>query len=183
MLCANNRPLFIQLAGPELLSLKIMPDKGMQYQEMRLGTVAAIAKLSALTRLELTGYKCTARLTALQRLKLQELSLDSSPGAAEAILLPGAMTTLQKLHLSEGFGEIFDQAAFQNDLADTDSEGHQRAQQLHQLGQVLFGLPSLVEVSGSCCLFTCAMAEGLKDWSVWQQKYIVFDECVWKKRN
>ena len=177
----GNSPIFIHLAGPDLLSLEIMPDEGEENQEMPIRTVSAIAKLSALTRLELNGYNLTTRLSALQHLKLQELNLHSSPGAAEAILLPGAMTTLQKLHILEG-RDAADVEEYKNDLANTESEGHQSAQKLHQLGQVLFSLPSLVQVSGSCPLFSCAMAEGLKEWSLWKQKQSMFEKnWVWKK--
>ena len=174
--------IFILLAGPDLLSLEMTSDEGNKRYELPWRMLTPIANLSALTRLQLSRYKRNTRLTTLQHLNLQELNLHSCPGAAEAILLPGTMTTLQKLHIWEDRpSQPNDLEAYNKDLADTESEGHQSAQKLHQLGQVLFSLPSLVQVSGLCPLFSCAMAEGLENWSVWKQKQGMFQEGVWKK--
>ena len=159
-----------------------MPHEYRKYGGMPIETVKAVARLSALTRLKLVAYFCTTRLTALQRLNLRELYLYRCPGAAEALLLPGAMTTLQRLHiLDDGTPWLLNPEIFQKELTDAESEGHKEVQKLYQMGQVLFSLPSLVQVSGTCPLFTCAMAEGLKDWSVWKHGEGIFQEGVWKK--
>ena len=175
-------PSFIHLAGPDLLSLEIDPDERVEYDEMPIETAKAIAQLSGLTRLDLCRYSCTPHLSAFQRLNLQELNLHCCPNVAEATFLTGTMTALQKLHISEfRDAQPDDVEAYNNDLADTESEGHQSAQQLHQLGQVLFSLPSLVQVSGECRLFTCAMAEGLEEWGAWKSETTCIEEWIWKK--
>ena len=84
------------------------------------------------------------------------------------MLSPGAMTTLRKLSIREFSRAHPDgMADFNCALEDTSSPHHTWAQELDQLGKVVFSLPRLVEVSGSCSLFSCAMAEKLRAWGTW----------------
>ena len=176
-------PIFIQLAGPNLLSLKYMPDVVEWDQDMPENTVNAICNLTSLTRLELYHCYCTTRFSALQGLKLQELKLDSCPGAAQQILSNGTMSTLKKLHIWESKeDQTQDVTAFTTAVRETASPDHKWAQELNQLGKVVLSLPKLVRLSGSSLLFSLAMAEELRVWSEWKSKGSRGDDhWVWKK--
>ena len=54
--------------------------------------------------------------------------------------------------------------SFYEDLCDPNAAGHERAQQLHQLGSTVQSLPSLTEVSGNCSLFAFGMSDALLHW-------------------
>ena len=175
--------MFIQLAGPHLLSLKCQPDVGERDQKVPKKTVSAICSSTSLTKLTLCGYHRTTRFSALQGLKLQELVLHGCPKAAHNILSNGAMSTLEKLQIRDRPKDMtHDVTAFNASLRNTASPDHKKAQKLHKLGQILLSLPRLVEVSGACQLFSVAMAEDLRAWSEWKTKDARGDDhWVWKK--
>ena len=167
----NSFAVFYQLAGPDLLSLSCSPELEDLLMEGPPITLAYICELRGLTKLTLSGYKRNTFPSALQSLKLQELGLICSPGAAQQMLSTGSMTTLRKLYIWEypdsrpcGVGE------FHHALRDTSSPHHTWAQELDQLGQAVLRLPRLVKVSGSCSLFRCALAEELRGWDTWMGK-------------
>ena len=62
-------PVFLQVADEELMSLSCS-----SYDE-EAPNVPAIASLTALTRLELEGYKCTSEAAPRQSLGLKEVAL------------------------------------------------------------------------------------------------------------
>ena len=145
--------------------------------------VSIICNLTALTQLTLHGYKRTTQISALQNLKLEELQLEECPGAAQHILSTAAMTTLERLSIWVAReGRPHDVEAFNAALRDTSSPDHTWAEGLHQLGQAVLSLPRLVEVSGYCLLFSCAMAEDLRAWSQWTDNYEGISSCWFCKK-
>ena len=125
--------------------------------------VPAIAQLTALTRLELIYYDDNPDMTPLQNLRLEELILVDCELIAKALFVPGALTALQKLHITD-HGHCVSAADYQADLENPASEGYLPAHQLRRMGAIVLGLPSLRRLSGWCSLLEVAMAEELKGW-------------------
>ncbi len=127
--------------------------------------IPAIASFTTLTRLELSEFHCSKNLERLQNLGLRELVLVDCPGAAERLIVPGALTALQKLHISqnEEFGDNVLED-FSGSVRNSTSAGHEDALELIKLGQAVLGLPRLVQLSGWGPLFLLVLAEELKAW-------------------
>lgn len=80
-------PLCIQLAHTQLSSLSCKP---VEEPIEGVPDVLAIARLTALTRLELADFYGTAKCSALHNLALKELVLLRCSELVEALLVPGA---------------------------------------------------------------------------------------------
>ena len=158
---------------------------GRKVGEMQQKTASVIASLTSLTQLTLAEYGYSEGLSALHGLELQELRLKHCSNAAASILSSGAMTSLETLHISEGTepkeGVFSDLTAFNEALEDTRITDHEKAQELHQLGQVVLSLPRLVQLSGDCSLFSYALTKDQTRWSVWKEGKTIPPCWVWKK--
>lgn len=145
------------LAGPQLLSLSCRPRSN------EAPDIAAIARLSSLTRLELICYSSKADFSALWGLGLRELLLIHCPHIPSALIVPNALPDLQTLRILEDTAGL-KEAAYEYDLEHPESGGHLEAQQLVSLGAVVLSHPCIRQVSGRCRLLNLGMAEGLKGW-------------------
>lgn len=152
---------YLLLASPQLESLTMCNYEVFEAPQPDL---AAVAGITALTRLELMGYEGTAEYEQLQSLPVKELVLISCPGIPEVLFVPGALTALQKLHLAEYEPQPQSLEDFQRDLQAPGAEGYLPAHQLRHLSARILSLPSLVQLSGEGTLIALGMAEGLQDW-------------------
>ena len=177
----------LPLASQELLSLSCK-NLDEEDNDVELD-VPAIAKLTALTRLELIDYQAhNPDLKLLQNLRLEELILVDCPLIVGVLLVPGALTSLQKLHISDRRAAYISLARYQANLENPVSEGYLPAHQLRRLGATVLGMPSLFQLSGRGTLFDVAMAEELKSWHRSKDRRFSmtkFDwfhcNCVWRK--
>ena len=160
LVVSDMTSLPLPLAGIEVLSLSSRCSQGFEEKDI---DISAIVSSTALTRLELVEYHRKSNLAPLWELGLKELVLLDCPNIPKALLVPGALTALQKLHIAER-GRRISPAAFQANLRDPASEAYVSSHKLCRLGAIVLSLPSLVQLSGTCSLFEAAMAEELEGW-------------------
>ena len=152
---------FLDLAGKSLQSLEfepIYPERG-SYEDSMASWKADFGKafrkigsLSRLTRLELYKVKPHIHdIGPLHGLQLQELALHHCSGLELDMFKLGALPLLSRLHIRESRKQR--QAAQDEDM-----------QKLAECGKVILSLPYLVELSGSCCIFSFGIADELSSW-------------------
>ena len=130
------------LAGANVQSLTY----GVLDEPVNVPKLASMTALTQLTLLDLI-FNPGADMRPLQKLNLIELALLDCLGVTAALFKPGAFQSLQKLEFEDKYedfldadGEVIDFPHHQSDYL---------APRYHQLGRAVFGLPSLVELSGA----------------------------------
>ena len=110
--------------------------------------VPKLASMTALTRLRLLDFTFnpSADMRPLQELNLIELALLGCLGVTAALFKPGAFRALQTLNVEEDFDNLLDADGEVIDFPQQPSS--QLVSHYHQLGRAVFGLPSLIELSG-----------------------------------
>lgn len=160
----SNEGSFVRLAGPQLQSFSSRPKP--QLSHASLPDRRSIAAMTSLTRLELIDFGGEfdgVDVAQLQQLRLRELVLIDSPHMPQALIADDSLIALERLHIDEG-GFPMEERSFYEDLCDPNAAGHERAQELHQLGSTVQGLPNLTQVSGHCSLFAFGMSDALLHW-------------------
>ena len=133
-----------------------------------------VAKLCGVTQLWLDGihFQEPGCLTALQQLRLLELGFMDCSGIVEALRQPDAFPHLQKLCIIEA----------DSDVADFE-EAEERAnlrEEVHNMSKAIFKLPSLIELSGRCRLFSLPAPDMWKLWSRPDPEFTSVRQ-VWRK--
>ena len=115
-------------------------------------SVCDIGRLTALTRLEMRYFRPIdyINITLIQALPVQELVFLECRGLEVQLIVPGAFSSLRKLHIEES------------------RYGHSNhtGKQLTACGSALLSLPHLSQLSGSCALFESGLKDELKGWRV-----------------
>lgn len=146
-------PEFLELADDSLPSLSLQEP----HPDLLSPSLAKLARLSCLTRLELRDVYARDSMTRLRGLPLQELVLIDCPGAEEKLFVPAALTTLRRLHIEERHcdGTLYE-----------DEKGSSLAEerQLQNLGDIVLQLPELMQVSGFSNLLAIGLRAGLRSW-------------------
>ena len=106
-------------------------------------------------------------MTTLQRLSVVELRVIACTSAGhksmlEVLVAPGALPCLQKLHVEE------ERADLEHFADGTEAE---RSPTL-RVGELVFSLPNLVEISGRSRLFLLGMPENWRFWSKCSEHWI-----------
>lgn len=149
-------------------------------------TPSPFTKLTALTRLELINSESIVSPEMLQELPLTELLLHncclSTYSKLSRAFVPGSLTALQKLHITEGEGadaDAEDEIQFYSKtlLADIVREEREEARLqrrrleaaphiglLKVMGEELLSKPRLQQLCGCSVLFDFGMEDELKDW-------------------
>ena len=166
------------------MSLSCQPP--IDASDVNLLHASTIAKLTALTRLELPNYaRCRGNVAPLMQLRLIELLLIDSQPICEAFLVSGAFPALRRLHILETDNpDLNYSGAHGTHLAD--GEENDELEYLCKLGGAVLSLPCLTEVSGHCPLFTLGMAEDLAGWMkvgyrAQSRPYQNILQCKWTK--
>ena len=142
-------------------------------------SIAAIAGLTALTRLELVSYGAPENAEQLHGLAVSELVLKYCQDWEAALFVPGSLTALRRLHIEDALslkyrycweGEL--------NLAELISEGWLK------IWDVLLKLPQLSKLSGCCKLFEAGLAESSRSWQDRACPELPFEvtDVVWKRR-
>ena len=150
----------LPLASKELLSLSCRYHQGIDG----LLDLNFIAGLTALTRLELIDFKYLMDLAPLRDIAVKELVILECPRWPAALFVPGALITLQRLHIAHHEEAAVSRAAFMANLRNPASKDHLPAHNLCRLGAIILSLPSLIQLSGKCALFDLGIGEELKGW-------------------
>ena len=143
----------LKLANPELqcfeCSLHTTPGVTLTQVVDHIGT------LTNLTRLELHAfiYEQTINVRPLHSLPLRELVLLDCQNLEAKLLMPGSLTSLQKLHIAES-----------DERQTAISQQPDVMPQLRECGKAVLSLPDLTQLSGSCALFSFGMVEDLSSW-------------------
>lgn len=146
---------FLHLGDTGLQSLSSeQPENEFRYIKP---TLPQLANTSGLTRLELIRLDVCNFVTRVRGLPLRELILISCHATELQLFVPGAFTSLQKLHIEEGACEDVMQE-------DEDSATGNEELQLKDVGAMILDLPELRQVSGWCELYERGMREGLRSW-------------------
>ena len=170
----------VRLAGPQLRSLSCTASAQTEPNGI---TMPHLATLTALTKLELAcvlGPPQPAELHSLRQLRLLELRLVNCGRLASSLIVPGALSTLRKLHLEDFMMCLLE-------LAEIAAERGAQcvAPEVHEFGRVLLALPDLVEVSGHCGLFVLKILEGCRGWRCLTKEVpglpVAIRGTVWRK--
>ena len=152
----------IHVAGPHLQSLSYISLVPEGNQD---AVIRHIATLTSLTSLHLeqvsTSDTISIEYTKLQKMRLQELTLCYCYRMAEALIVPGALLTLRKLHLEEILGHL---SSFAGAMEAPNNK--YLLEDAHQIAESLLSLPDLVELSGISKLFMLKLLEGWKKWQL-----------------
>ena len=156
----DSGPRYLELASPQIQSLTYGPI--FEDEEEDREVIDCIAALSGLTALKFArvNFHHQARFSALRRLHLQELSFDSCNGVAAALNHTASLAVLQKLCIKESSGLL---PAFE--AAQESGKHRQDLEGVLLMREALMRLPSLVEVSGRCRMFSLGMPFTWKLWS------------------
>ena len=131
--------------------------------------MSQLAALTALTWLMLDGIVLDhqADIRPVQKMGLIKLGLDSCLGVAEALLVRGALSSLKELSVDEDDNNILDD---EGDIMSIDeaSEDVLEAEyaKAKELGRVVFGHPSLIEVSGVWRIFSMDIPDKSHYWQL-----------------
>lgn len=157
-----HRSLLVKNLGyPAALDLADENLQSLSFKEHHkyIGISSALPRLanfSCLTRLELFESKDVAEdsVQILRSLQLQELVLIDCRGLEQKLFVPGALTTLRRLHIEEKNCDI----ACASLLLDT------RYYELGAVGDIIWEIAGLEQVSGMCEVFVVGMMRGLSNW-------------------
>lgn len=137
----------LDLAPGNLDSLSIMSRQTGPF-------LAALARLSALTRLELIDcYRVYHDYGPLHNLGLVELVLVNCPELLSAIFVPGALARLQKLHVEEDIS-----------WKSPDHNQDEQRQTEDKVRKLIFSLPHLQQISGLSSIILAAERHQLQQW-------------------
>ena len=146
------------LADKSLRSLSLQEDAQYRHNPR---VFPRLAILTGVTRLELLERNDDAdnSIQILRRLQLQELVLIDCRGMAQRLFVPGALTTIKRLHIERSH------VISEEHMIEGQADRRQQVRQgLEAVGDVIFSLPNLYQVSGTCTLFLIGMRQGLKSW-------------------
>ena len=150
-----GRHAFLDLAAENLQSLSL--DLSRPCCSPR---IAELTRLTELTRLELLDddnwRAAPPCFKPLRDLPLQELVILGFSGPEKVLFVPGALSTLRRLHIEDASCLKKSQGDGQLELDDECA--------LERAAEQIFQLPELYQVSGKCDLFEFAMKQGLKTW-------------------
>ena len=162
----DSEPDFVGLAPDSLQSMSFKDDTGNAAERIQ-----GIARLSALTRLELIEFDphsfhsnkshdhvpYPVELEPLLQLPLVELIIIASQNIEQLLLDPGTFSKSQRLHIEESVVGMRD-----------NEPSEQRQQSLKRTGNAIFSLPDLQQVSGASSIFTAAQDHQLQHWQLLQ---------------
>ena len=145
-------------------------------EEDKLVVLSCIAELRSLTQLHFTfgHFHNKAQFRAMQQLGLLELKFTRCSGIAEALRQPDAFLHVKKLCISEDDSDV---EAFQT--AEERGDSQPDLEEVSIMSQAVFSLPSLVELSGVCRIFSLPAPDTWKLWS--RPRPHCFIEQVWRK--
>ena len=154
----DSGPRYLQLASPHIQCLTYGP---IYVDEHEVEVMDWIVTTSGLTKLEFVRaeFYHPARFKELKRLNLRELSFTFCTGVAAALNQPDAFAVLQKLCINEDRGVV---EGFE--AAQEAGKHRQDLEEVLLMREALMRLPSLVEVSGSCRMFSMGMPVAWKLW-------------------
>ena len=135
-----------------------------------------IATSSGLTKLEFARvqFHRQARFSELRRLRLQELSFVICTGVTEALNHPDAFALLQKLCIEEDRESVQAFEAAENRGGPTQGLG-----EVVMMRDTVFNLPSLIELSGRCRIFSLHTPV---NWKLWRRDGPSYDVVVvWRR--
>ena len=176
---------FKLLAGPQLWSLNCLAMLSVGQGPQCLPDLGSLTEL---TRLELTEFHYPANWPPLQNarlLRLIELVLVSCPHVPEALFVPGALSSLQRLHIEDDYNNYDQISDYYDDPPDSEADDPidsgseetepellmtQRHQKLQRIGETVLSLKSLYQVSGRAYLLLFGMAESLVKWQRFDYK-------------
>lgn len=142
------------LVGNKLHCLEI--DLFWKDNAVHRRAVQKIGACTALTRLELSDVRSDgADFAAVRKLPLQELVLLHCQNMEVALLVPGALLLLEKIHIEDS-----------DKKKQRLSRKPELMEKLAVCGEVVVGLPRLLQLSGSGMLFSIAMKGLLEKWHV-----------------
>lgn len=146
----------LNLADESLRSLSLHEDGVYRHNPLLLPRIAG---LTGLTRLELSQREGDAvdSIQMLRGLQLQELVLIECSGIEQRLFIPGALTTLRRLHIEES--DFISEESMMEILPEN------TRQELRAAGDSILQLPHLYQVSGMCTLYQMSMQEGLRSWT------------------
>ena len=131
--------------------------------------LAALTAFVALTRLMLYSIVLDSQvdMRPVQKMGLIQLDLSHCLGVAEALFVPGALSSLKELWLYEDYDHILDD---HGDIVYIEGASEDvkeaAAAKAEELGQVVFGHPSLVEVSGACKSYDLDIPDKSRYWQL-----------------
>ena len=149
----------LRLAYEDLQSLSLQKNHSFRPDPPCLQKVASLTKL---TRLELKGLSKSSdeEIAALRNLQLQELVLLNCADLDLKLFVPGALTTLRKLHIENvNIVPIGSHHMMNEILLDEERD------KLKAVGEIVFQLGELSQISGWCNLFKVGMRQGLREWN------------------
>ena len=153
--------LFLADESLQELSLEESSSQWTDYSPSQWTDISPLARLTGLTRLELANIYAYPDLAALSELPLQELVILKYHRLELRTFQSGSWGSLRKLHV-ETAGSARD-ASRQNWTALADSSVQQ---ELERIGEIVFQLPQLCQLSGFSTLFVVGMKQGLRAWNV-----------------
>ena len=151
---------YLGLAGPQTQSFAYGPLFPEEEEEKMMDCIATSA---GLTKLEFTRvpFCRQARFSELRRLRLQELSFRYCTGVAAALNHPEAFAVLQKLCILEKSKDVQAFEAAENRGGPTQDLG-----EVVMMREAVLKLPSLLELSGWCRIFSLHMPV---NWKLWRK--------------
>ena len=164
---------YLGLASPQTQSLAYGPLSEEEEEEKMMDCIATSAEL---TKLEFTRvpFRRQARFNELRRLHLQELSFERCTGIAAALNHPDAFAVLQKLCIKES-----------SEIVQAFEAAERGGGPTQDLGEVLMmrdnvlNLPSLMELSGWCRIFSLHLPV---HWKLWRKERMSYDPIlVWRR--
>ena len=144
--------------------------------------LAALTILTSLTWLSLYGISLDPRadMRPVQKMGLIQLDLHCCLGVAEALLVSGALSSLEVLFLYEEDHYILDDDGDVIDLEEASEDVVEaRNVKAEELGRVVFGHPSLVEVYGASRIFSIDIPDRSRCWQFCPSESNSYQ--VWKK--
>ena len=159
----------LRLASDQLESLSIKDDS-----DLNLGWDARLPellRLTGLTRLVLIQWDYDEMslhsVEVLRQLHLQELVLLDCHQLELDIFIPGALTSLRKLHIEETTSIFIngeEEGQLYIDNRQDEPVVQSNVQISKEVAEAVFSLPELFQLSGLCNLFAMGMKEGLRNW-------------------
>ena len=164
---------YLGLASPQVESFTYGPVFEEEEEEKMMDCIATLA---GLTKLEFTRvpFRHQARFSELRRLHLQELSFERCTGIAAVLNHPDAFAVLQKLCIKESSEIVQAFEAAENGGGPTQDLG-----EVVMMRDNVLNLPSLMELSGWCRIFSLHMPV---NWKLWCKERMSYDPTLlWRR--
>ena len=139
--------------------------------------MAAIANVTALTRLELASFTVLQSVEQLQSLGLSDLVLKYCKNWERALFVPGALMSLRRLHVEDTLSLKYRHSWEGEPEASAFSQG-----EWLDTWRTLLQLPELCELSGCCKLFEVGLRESSRSWQDRRHPELPFQitDVAWK---